>query len=80
MPALEIAPDNNNQIEQRQEVEVPEVRGLTVTDAVKLLKEAGLDANINGEGEINKDEVKVKDQIPKPGLNIYIGTKIEIYT
>ncbi len=80
LPALEIAPDDTNQIEQKQETEVPEVRGLTVTDAEKLLKEVGLDANINGKGEINKDEVKVKDQVPKPGLNIYTGTKIELYT
>ena len=80
LPALEIAQDNKEQIETKQTVEVPEVRGLTINEAIKKLKEAGLDGNVNAEGEINKNEIKVKDQVPKPGLNIYSGTKIELYT
>ena len=79
LPALEIAPDNIEQIEQKKEVEVPEVRGFTVKDAIKVLQEAGLDANVNSDVDINKEEEIVKDQVPKPGLNIYSGSKIELY-
>ena len=79
LPALEISPDNTEQIEEKQEITVPEVRELTVTEAINALKEAGLDYNINTEAEINKDEVKIKDQLPKPGLSIYSGTKVELY-
>lgn len=80
LPALEIAPDNTDELEVKKEVTLPEVRELTITDAIKKLKEAGLDANVNAEGEIDKDEVRVKEQVPKPGLNIYSGTKVELYT
>ncbi len=79
LPALEIAPDNTEQVEKKQEVIVPEVRGLTVTEAIKALKETGLDTNLNSDVEKNNDEAKVKNQMPKPGLTIYSGTKIELY-
>ena len=79
LPALEIMPDNKKQVEQKQEVIIPEVRNITVNEAINKLKEVGLEANINTEEEINKDEVKIKDQIPKPGLKIYNNTKVELY-
>ena len=79
LPALEIAPDNTEQLEVRKEVTVPEIRGLSIKDAVKILKEAGLDANVNAEKEIDRNETIIKDQVPKPGLTIYSGTKVELY-
>ena len=79
LPALEIPPDNEEQIEKKHEVSVPDVRGLTVKEAVKRIKEIGLDVNINIDNEINEEETQVKDQMPKPGLNVYNGTKIDIY-
>ncbi|MBR6034358.1 MAG: PASTA domain-containing protein [Clostridia bacterium] len=78
LPALEIMQDNTEQIETRQEVTVPEVRGLTIEGATKLIEENGLDFNLNTDTEKNKAE-KIKDQMPKPGLSVYNGTKIELY-
>ena len=80
MPALEIMPDNTSQIEQKYEVAVPEIRGLTVAEAIEKLKEMDLDYCINDDEQINKSEVKVKDQLPKPGLKIFNKTKVEILT
>ncbi len=79
LPALEIAPDKAEETEMKQSVIVPEIRNLTVKEALQVLKEAGLDANINAETEINTEETIVTDQLPKPGLSINEGTKIEIY-
>ena len=80
LPALEIFPDNKEEIETIKEVTVPEVRGLSAAEARNILKEVGLEANINCDGEINENEIIINDQVPKPGLDIYKGTKIELYT
>ena len=58
---------------------MPEVRGLSVKEAVIMLQKAGLDVKLD-EGKNNADELKVKEQIPKPGLSIYAGSKIELIT
>ena len=78
LPALEIQPDNIEQIEVKQEIEVPEVRGLTIEEATKKLKGVQLDINVNAKTEINK-ESKIKEQLPKPGVKIFTGTKVEVY-
>ena len=79
LQALEIAPDNQEEMEIKQAVTVPEIRNITIKEAKEKLKEAGLDYNVNYEGEINQEEVIVKEQLPKPGLSINSGTKVEIY-
>lgn len=58
---------------------MPEVRGLSVKEAITILQEAGLDVKLDEE-KTNRDELKVKEQIPKPGLSIYAGSKIELIT
>lgn len=72
-------PDNEVEAEVKQAVTVPEIRNITVKEAIRKLKEAGLEANINSEIEINKEETIVTQQLPKPGLSIMSGTKVEIY-
>lgn len=79
LPALEIAPDKEEETEIKQAVTVPEIRNITVKEAIEKLKQVDLDYNINTEAEINKEEVMVKEQLPKPGLSINSGTKVEIY-
>lgn len=66
-------------MEIKQAVTVPEIRNITIKEAIEKLKEVGLDYNINYEGEINQEEEVVKEQLPKPGLSINSGTKVEIY-
>ena len=79
LPALEIMPDNESEIEIKQLVTVPEIRNLTVKEAIEKLKEVGLDFTINTEKEINKDETLVTQQLPKPGITIKEGIQVEIY-
>ena len=76
LPALEIAPDNREEIDIKQAVIVPEIREKTLKEALEILKEAGLDAA--WEGEVDKETEVVSDQLPKPGLSVNEGTKVEI--
>ena len=76
LPALEIAPDNREEIDIKQAVIVPEIREKTLKEALEILKEAGLDAA--WEGEVDKETAVVSDQLPKPGLSVNEGTKVEI--
>ena len=52
---------------------MPEVTGMSITDAKKALKELGLEVEIIGEGET------VGDQLPKTGIKINTRTKFTIY-
>lgn len=57
-----------------KDVMVPELRGLSKSDAVKKLKELNLDMNIDANGE------KIVDMSPKPGCEVKEGSKIVLYT
>lgn len=54
-------------------VTMPEVTGMSITDAKKALKELGLEVEIVGEGET------ITNQLPKNGIKINAGTKVTIY-
>lgn len=56
---------------------VPEVRGLTVNEARVKLKEAGLKYSINGKSD---DNATIKDQIPKPNIEVIANSTIILYT
>ena len=53
---------------------MPDVTGITVDEAKKTLNEIGLEVEINGEGEM------ITDQLPKKGIRINSGSKVNIYT
>lgn len=57
-----------------RDVVIPDVRNLKINEAKKILKEAKLDFNIDGEGE------KVLDMSPYPGYSVKEGSKINLYT
>ena len=57
-------------------VEMPDVTGMTLTEAKKILKELGLEVEI--EGEATQESV-VTDQLPKKGINVNVGTKVTVY-
>jgi len=56
---------------------VPEVRGLTISEAKAKLSESGLKANINGE---QIAESTIQDQIPKPNVEVLENSTIILYT
>ena len=62
----------------KNKVEVPDVRGLTIEEATKVLEEANLEANIDNDVEVEKGTV-IKDMFPKPGVSVNEGSLISIY-
>lgn len=78
LPYLEIEKDNKDEEKTDSEVEVPEIRGKTVEEAEKILKELQLELEINDVDikEINKKETTIVEQLPKPGVKILNNKKI----
>ena len=62
----------------KNKVEVPDVRGLTIEEATKVLEEVNLEANIDNDVEVEKGTV-IKDMFPKPGVSVNEGSLISIY-
>lgn len=71
-----IEAQKNENAEVLEDVEVPNVEGLTIEEARKTLKESGLDINIENEENVNEKETIVKEQLPKKGIKLKSGTKV----
>lgn len=79
LPYLELAKDNVSDEEQKKQVEVPNIEGMTIKEATKALKERNLEFKIENEPEnLDKENTIVKEQIPKQGISVYENTKILI--
>ena len=78
LPYMEIEKDNSEEENDEIEIEVPEIRGKTVEEAEKILKELQIELEINDIDikEINKKETIIKEQLPKPGVKILNNKKI----
>lgn len=76
MPYLEISKQETAE-ETTQNIEMPELTGITIKDAKKILKELGLEVEINGE---ESEEGVVIEQLPKKGIQVNTGTKVVVYT
>ena len=74
---MEVEKDNEEEVIEN--VEIPEVRDITLDEAIKKLKDSGLEYEINvEEKDINKKEVVVKNQFPLPGIKVINGSTIEL--
>lgn len=78
MPYLEV---NQDEIEVIEEVNVPNITGLSIKEAEKILKDVGLELCIEGITEENKETLDkentiIKEQIPTEGIKINKGNKI----
>lgn len=62
----------------KNKVKVPDVRGLTIEDATKVLEESKLEANIDNDVDIKEGTI-IKDMFPKPGVSVNEGSLISIY-
>ena len=77
LPYLELQKDNETEEDMKKQVEIPNVEGMTVSEASKVLKNVNLDLQIENEPEeMDKTKVVVKEQLPKQGISVYEGTKI----
>lgn len=78
LPYLELKQDKETE-ENLEEIETPELRNKTVKEAKQIVKELGLNLEINNmQEEIDESEVYVREQIPKPGIKITKERKVYI--
>ena len=75
LPYLEVEKDNLTEEEVVKEVEVPKVEGLSITEAKKVLEEAGLDISYEETEEENSSRI-ITNQIPIEGIKVNSGTKV----
>lgn len=59
-------------------VTVPEIRNKTVTEAQKILENAGFKSKISVNGD--KNSLLVTDQVPKPGISLQKSSLIMLYS
>ena len=63
---------------QKNQVVVPDIRNLAIEDAVKILEESNLKANLDPDIEIPEGS-KVVDMFPKPGVKVDENSSIMLY-
>lgn len=73
---LDIAPDYTLQENSIKELVVPNITGMTVSEANKILEEKGF--KIGSDVTLKNEEV-IKEQIPKAGASLMEGSKIFAY-
>ena len=79
LPYLEIKKDNEESGE-KQEVEVPNLIGMTVKEAKETLENLGLEIEIKEEEENNSNQEKtITKQLPKAGIKIKQGTSVIVF-
>ncbi|MCI8618414.1 MAG: PASTA domain-containing protein [Clostridia bacterium] len=62
-----------------EEVKVPNVQGISIKDAQKVVKELGLELSIENEAEdLDKENTIIVDQTPKEGIVVNKGNKIYV--
>lgn len=66
-----------NDIEEGAGAEVPDVKGKTLTEAIKLLEDAGLDYTTDSYYMDQNDQVV--DQYPEPGSSVEYGSFVKLY-
>lgn len=80
LPYLELQKDKQEEIEKIEEVTVPEIRETNLKEAKKVLNEIGLELETNIEitQDMKPEEIIIKEQLPKPGINVKKGSKINV--
>lgn len=76
---MEVSQGNQEEVEQLEQVQTPDVVGKTIKEAESILRENGLNIEIENESEeLDKDNTLVKEQTPKAGITINKESKISI--
>ena len=79
LPYLEVSQGNQDEIEQIEQIQTPNIEGLTIKEAEKILKENELQLSIENETEeLDKENTVISEQTPKSGVIINKGSKIYI--
>lgn len=76
---MEVSQGNQEEVEQLEQVQTPDVVGKTIKEAESILRENGLNIEIENESEeLDKDNTLVKEQTPKAGITINKESRISI--
>lgn len=79
LPYLEVNQGNQEEIEAVEEVIVPNIEGLSIKEAEKIIKELELEISIKDNSEeLNKENTIILQQIPKEGVVVNKKSKIYI--
>lgn len=79
LPYLEVNQGNKDEVEQPEQVQVPNVEGLSIKEAEKMVKELGLELSIENETEdLDKENGVILTQMPKEGVIVNKSSKIFI--
>ena len=77
LPYLEVQKDNLKENEIKKEVEVPNITGLTLKEAKKVLEENSLEISYENTEEDLSERIVTK-QVPIDGVKIYEGTRVVV--
>lgn len=79
MPYLEVNKGNEEEVEIPEQVQVPNIEGVSIKEAEKIIKELGLEISIKNDlEELDKENISVLVQMPKEGVTINKGSNIYI--
>lgn len=74
LPYLEVEQGNQDEVEPKIEIAVPDLIGKTIEEAENILKDNGLETRINNEVEgLDKSNTTVSNQLPQAGIIAYNG-------
>lgn len=78
LPYLEVVKDGE-QTQENVEVEIPNIVGMNIKDAISTLKDVGLQINIENETEeLDKENTIIKIQTPNAGIKVKQGSNIYV--
>ena len=77
LPYLEVEKNNLNEDDVVEEVEVPNIEGMTISDAKQELEKVGLEISYE-ETEEDVSNNSVVSQMPISGVKVNVGSKIQI--
>lgn len=71
LPYLNIQQGNQEEVELRNEITVPDIEGKTIQEAEKILKEYNLQIQINNATEEIDKTAIITQQMPQAGITVY---------
>lgn len=74
MPYLEVT--KNQEDDEGTQIKMPNVTGLTVKEAKKMLKELEIECEV----DTDNTEAIVTNQLPKQGIQVRNSSKVILYT
>lgn len=79
LPYLEVNQGNQDEVEQIEQVQIPNIEGMSINEVEKTIKELGLELVIENDVEgLDKENTIIVEQSPKEGITINKGNKIYV--